>query len=302
MSDCRYHTPGIIPHTCLPHTRLAPWLQIMACLTTPLPHPLTANSSPLPPLPLPLDCPLNTVSIAVPCLPHIGSPLTCRHFRRWRERSFVKVPVADLMYSSQQDETAPTDPLSVLPGLREVHRACLAKDAEGRSSQPGLTSPLAGCSSSSSSGLAGGGEPLGQGDVMRRVTPLARGGRLLSWGRKTHVMGILNATPDSFSDGGRLFGGAAGSGEASAAELSTGSASSGLDVALGIARGMVRDGANILDVGGQSTRPGSTRVPEQEEAARVVPLIRCGRAGSAGLYILGTGSSQGAESPYPRTL
>ena len=65
---------------------------------------------------------------------------------------------------------------------------------------------------------------------------------------------------------------------------------------------MVMGFGESLDVGGQSTRPGSTRVPEQEEAARVVPLIRCGRAGSAGLYILGTGSSQGAESPYPRTL
>ena len=218
-------------------------------------------------------------------------PLTDRHTCRWRERSFVKVPVSDLMYTSQLDAAAtPTDPLSVLHGLREVHRACLAKDTEGRSSQPELTSPLVGCRSSSSSSLAGGEELLGQGDVMRRVTPLARGGRLLSWGRKTHVMGILNATPDSFSDGGRLFGGAAGSGEASAAELSTGSASSGLDVALGIARGMVRDGANILDVGGQSTRPGSTRVPEQEEAARVVPLIRCG------------GQDQHLDWLLPRTL
>ena len=118
---------------------------------------------------------------------------------------------------------------------------------------------------------------------MRRVTPLARGGRLLSWGRKTHVMGILNATPDSFSDGGRLFGGegaAVGSGEVTYGAVSSeDSASSGLDVALGIARGMVRDGADILDVGGQSTRPGSTRVPEQEEAARVVPLIRYGGSG-----------------------
>lgn len=64
-------------------------------------------------------------------------------------------------------------------------------------------------------------------------------------------MGILNATPDSFSDGGRLA----------------------VDMGEKVAR-MLADGADILDVGGESTRPGHTAVPAGEEAARVLPVIR----------------------------
>ncbi len=96
---------------------------------------------------------------------------------------------------------------------------------------------------------------------MCHVTPLS-GGRMFRWGSKTHVMGILNATPDSFSDGGMLIG-------------SCISVPADLTAAVSVARGMVRDGADILDIGGQSTRPGAERVPEQQEAGRVVPLIRC---------------------------
>lgn len=66
------------------------------------------------------------------------------------------------------------------------------------------------------------------------------------------VMGILNVTPDSFSDGGRW--------------LST-------DLALAHAKAMVQAGAAIIDVGGESTRPGAEPVSEQEELDRVVPLI-----------------------------
>lgn len=65
-------------------------------------------------------------------------------------------------------------------------------------------------------------------------------------------MGILNVTPDSFSDGGRYFGTAAA-------------------VARGIA--MAEQGADLLDVGGESTRPGAPAVPLEEELARVVPVI-----------------------------
>ncbi|HTY39101.1 MAG TPA: dihydropteroate synthase [Bacteroidota bacterium] len=66
-------------------------------------------------------------------------------------------------------------------------------------------------------------------------------------------MGILNVTPDSFSDGGKYF-----------------------DVEQAVSRGMqlARDGADILDVGGESTRPGSDPVPEEEEIRRVVPVIK----------------------------
>ena len=66
------------------------------------------------------------------------------------------------------------------------------------------------------------------------------------------VMGILNVTPDSFSDGGRF---------------------AALDDALARAERLVADGADILDIGGESTRPGSAPVPEAEELARVVPVV-----------------------------
>ena len=66
------------------------------------------------------------------------------------------------------------------------------------------------------------------------------------------VMGILNVTPDSFSDGGRF---------------------ADLDAALRRAEEMVREGAAIIDIGGESTRPGSARVEEQVETDRVVPVI-----------------------------
>lgn len=69
---------------------------------------------------------------------------------------------------------------------------------------------------------------------------------------KTLVMGVVNVTPDSFSDGGRH---------------------QGLDAALAHARKLIADGADWLDVGGESTRPGADPVPEAEEIARVVPLI-----------------------------
>lgn len=71
------------------------------------------------------------------------------------------------------------------------------------------------------------------------------------------VMGIVNATPDSFSDGGQL--------------LSNGRLN--LDAALMRARKMVADGAQILDIGGESTRPGAEIVTADEELNRVVPLV-----------------------------
>ena len=69
---------------------------------------------------------------------------------------------------------------------------------------------------------------------------------------KPVVMGIINATPDSFSDGGKY---------------------NQLDAALRQAEQMLADGAQILDIGGESTRPGAADVAEQEELSRVVPII-----------------------------
>ena len=78
-------------------------------------------------------------------------------------------------------------------------------------------------------------------------------GNVLDLGLRTHVMGILNVTPDSFSDGGRF----ADAGKA-----------------LAHARDMVAAGADIIDVGGESTRPGAAPLPEDEELRRIIPVIQ----------------------------
>ncbi|WP_207207144.1 dihydropteroate synthase [Agromyces binzhouensis] len=67
------------------------------------------------------------------------------------------------------------------------------------------------------------------------------------------VMGVVNVTPDSFSDGGRWFD---------------------ADAAIGHALQLVAEGADVLDVGGESTRPGAARVDPDEELRRVIPVIR----------------------------
>ncbi|MCP3954278.1 MAG: dihydropteroate synthase [Desulfobacterales bacterium] len=77
-------------------------------------------------------------------------------------------------------------------------------------------------------------------------------GHRLELGVKTCVMGILNTTPDSFSDGGHFFS---------------------LDDALSQGEKLVAAGADILDIGGESTRPFSEGVPEEEELRRVIPVI-----------------------------
>ncbi|WP_455927559.1 dihydropteroate synthase [Pseudomonas capeferrum] len=82
-------------------------------------------------------------------------------------------------------------------------------------------------------------------------TRLPCGSRVLDLAR-THVMGILNVTPDSFSDGGRF---------------------SQLDAALRHAEAMVAAGATLIDVGGESTRPGARAVSPLEELERVAPIV-----------------------------
>jgi len=82
------------------------------------------------------------------------------------------------------------------------------------------------------------------------------GGRLFRWGARTFVMGILNATPDSFSGDGLLAAG--GDHVAAAVER---------------ARAMVEEGADLLDVGGESTRPGHAPVAAAEEIRRMVPVV-----------------------------
>jgi len=84
-------------------------------------------------------------------------------------------------------------------------------------------------------------------DLLWRV-----GGRAFDCGARTLVMGVLNVTPDSFSDGGRFLD---------------------PETAAAHAMRMAADGADLIDVGGESTRPGSDPVSDDEERARVIPVI-----------------------------
>lgn len=90
---------------------------------------------------------------------------------------------------------------------------------------------------------------------------LSSSGRSLDLSRP-HVMGVINTTPDSFSDGGALYRGE---------QLD-------LDLALKQAAEMVEAGASILDIGGESTRPGAVPVGEAQEMDRVLPLLQRVRA------------------------
>jgi len=78
-------------------------------------------------------------------------------------------------------------------------------------------------------------------------------GRVLALSQRVHVMGIVNVTPDSFSDGGRF-----------------------LDPEAAVEHGLrlAEEGADILDVGGESTRPGAAPVPAEEEVERVIPVVQ----------------------------
>ena len=77
-------------------------------------------------------------------------------------------------------------------------------------------------------------------------------GKEILLGERTLVMGILNVTPDSFSDGGKY---------------------NNIDAALAQAKKLIAEGADIIDVGGESTRPGHTQISSEEEIKRVVPVI-----------------------------
>lgn len=86
-----------------------------------------------------------------------------------------------------------------------------------------------------------------------KPTILKRNHYQFVWGRKTYIMGILNITPDSFSDGGKF---------------------SQLQTALAQAEKMIKNGVDIIDIGGQSTRPGAKQISLTEELNRVIPIIK----------------------------
>lgn len=90
-------------------------------------------------------------------------------------------------------------------------------------------------------------------NLQYNVHPFEAGGVTLDFRKETIVMGILNVTPDSFSDGGKF---------------------NEVEAAVERAKQMVAEGAKIIDIGGESTRPGYTRITDEEEIARVVPVIK----------------------------
>ena len=79
------------------------------------------------------------------------------------------------------------------------------------------------------------------------------GNKVLNLEEKTYIMGILNVTPDSFSDGGNY---------------------NNVELALKRAKEMIEEGVDIIDIGGESTRPGAEYVSEEEEISRVIPVIK----------------------------
>ena len=97
--------------------------------------------------------------------------------------------------------------------------------------------------------------------------PMTIGSTMFVWGQRTYVMGILNVTPDSFSGDGLLAG------------------ADPVAQAVANARRMVDEGADLLDIGGESTRPGHASVDEAEEIARVVPVIAAVAAALPGVPI-----------------
>lgn len=110
--------------------------------------------------------------------------------------------------------------------------------------------------------------------ALRRKEPLHIREHVIEWGTRTYVMGIINVTPDSFAKDGCLDS------ERAAAK----------------AIEQVRQGASIIDFGGQSTRPGHTPISAEEEASRVIPAIKSFRAGSKAIVSIDTFDAGVAKS------
>ena len=106
------------------------------------------------------------------------------------------------------------------------------------------------------------------------------GNREFPLGEKSYVMGILNVTPDSFSDGGKY---------------------NTVEFALEQAQYLIQEGAQMLDIGGESTRPGSHYIEIEEEIERVVPVIEAIRKQSDVLISVDTWkSARSKSSPWQR--
>ena len=106
--------------------------------------------------------------------------------------------------------------------------------------------------------------------------PTTIGGRSFRWGERTFVMGVLNVTPDSFSQDGLLAANRADANPFDADPAA--SLADPIARAVSLAKAMVEDGADLLDIGGESTRPGHTPLDAAAERARVVPVVAAVRA------------------------
>ncbi|MBI2776136.1 MAG: dihydropteroate synthase [Chloroflexi bacterium] len=105
------------------------------------------------------------------------------------------------------------------------------------------------------------------------------GPRRFTWGERTFVMGILNVTPDSFSGDGLLATGAGAAEPVAAEPVAAEPVAAGpVAAAVRLATMMAEDGADILDIGGESTRPGHAPVAAMDELARVLPVVAAVRA------------------------
>ncbi|XP_050209403.1 folate synthesis bifunctional protein, mitochondrial-like [Mercurialis annua] len=146
--------------------------------------------------------------------------LAVPHERIW-ERPFVMAPLMDLLGSDTENDTV------ALWHSLSKHSGGLFKSWE----------------------KLGGDNLIGK-DGMKRVIPI--GNQLLDWSQRTSVMGIINLTPDSFSDGGKF---------------------QSIDSVVSQVRLMISEGADIIDFGAQSTRPMASRISPQEELDRLVPVL-----------------------------
>lgn len=142
---------------------------------------------------------------------------------RWQERDFVKAPLADLMNHADGVEMSS----GIANTLFEARRMWEEQGGERMLRQQSQDSALVG------------------------VLPMGGMG-VWHWTQQTHVMGVLNTTPDSFSDGGKY---------------------NRVNEAVERVTDMLEDGADIIDIGGQSTRPGATQVGPDEEWARIRPVL-----------------------------
>ncbi|KAJ3054577.1 trifunctional dihydropteroate synthetase, partial [Quaeritorhiza haematococci] len=194
---------------------------------------------------------------------------------RIKEREFVLRPLCDIAPNFEHPSLFRT-----CSQLFALLRHTTTDPIPSATPAPALTSSTS--TSTTTSSLL----PSDQSTV-RRVMPIRD--TLWDWdGPRTFIMGILNVTPDSFSDGGKFYvpGGDANENAKTEAEAEA----AHLEKIVQRVREMIAEGADIIDIGGQSTRPGADEVTEEEEMRRVVPVIRAIR--EAGAKALSSSSSQ----------